>query len=135
MHSLEIDYRRLGSTVWWRQNYDVTENHGAARSLQFVCSKGHFSNQNINVVKEQKLFKKTEKKVRFHCLWINRRFPFRWNLILDDEFPGRKQILSWDLAAIHFEISSFWKQIGHRRIWQGCKIILYVQFYCKIKFF
>ena len=58
MHSLEIDYRRLGGTLWWRQNNDVTENQGAARSLYIVSSKGQFSNQNINKAKEAEIILK-----------------------------------------------------------------------------
>ena len=71
MHSLEIDYRRL----WRRQNYDVTESQGAARSVLIVCSKIQFSNQNINVIKKAEIIlKKTSKNVMFHCLnkqWIS----------------------------------------------------------------
>ena len=46
-----------------------------------------------------------------------------------------ENFFSRDLAAIHFEVSSFWKQTWHRSIRQGFKIILnlHVQFYCKIK--
>ena len=58
MHSLAIDYRRLGGTLWWRQNNDVTENQGAARSLYIVFSKGQFSNQNINKAKEAEIILK-----------------------------------------------------------------------------
>ena len=35
MHSLEIDYRRLGSTLWQRQNNDVTANFKS----KSICSK------------------------------------------------------------------------------------------------
>ena len=60
--------------------------------LSFVCSKGQFSDQNINVAKEAETILRNIEKCDI-SLFINKQMISFWNFILDDEFPGRKQII------------------------------------------
>ena len=47
-------YRGLVSTPWWRPKNDVTENHGAARSLYILCSRMNAFKLNYKYIKRSR---------------------------------------------------------------------------------
>ena len=86
MHAWEIDPRRAGSTLWWRK---IMEQRVSWRMKVFKF-------KTIKTLWEAELKKNNIEQCNMsHCLWINRRFPCGWILILDEFLVGNRLIVNF----------------------------------------